>query len=378
MPHSHQALRLQAWRLVIPCLVGLIQVACAFGQSSEAKYWKLELAATDADLSPDDRFLAITLESPVGPRKAGEPVLESIEVWDYRRNNKISSMQLATYPNIAPTPNRVRFTADGMLLVASEPTKLHVLQAETLRLLHVIEPPLSPGFFIFRVETAPGGHIVLIGANRYTVGMLFAYDLDSGALLFQSELPNGASAIAWKQDGTQFAVATPSLCTRDRDTIHVFSTHPWSHLRTLSARHPTSLAFSQERLFFVESGSCKGSMFDRHLGLQSFDLRGWRRQKPLLLKDRDIHDSVSFANRRLLADTGKLITRHDWLDATTWGDAVDAQFTVWMGESLSIEFTSPSWPQPRRPPASRFRLSRTGKVVMVLTDQEDPEIFQIP
>ena len=296
MGHSHQVVKMELRRLAIGCLVVLIHVACAFGQAFEMKHWVLKLAATDADLSPDDRFLAITLESSASPRKFGEPVFESVEVWDYKNNNKISSIPLATYPNTWSTPNVVRFTADGTLLVASEPTRLHVLEARTLKPIRVIEPPFGPDFVIIHVETAPDGHIALVGANQDVRGALFAYDLDTGVLLFQTALPHVVSSIAWKQDGTQFAVATPFLCTNVRDTLQLFSTNRWSHLRTLQARNPTSVGFSQERLFVVESGFCKGSLFDRHLGLQSFDLSKWRRQKPILLKDRDIHDSVSFAN----------------------------------------------------------------------------------
>jgi hypothetical protein len=120
-------------------------------------------------------------------------------------------------------------------------------------------------------------------------------------------------------------------------------------------------------------------MFDRHLGLESFDTRQWNRQKTIFLRDRDIHDSVSFANGRLVTDSGKLETRHDWLDATTSGDTVDMQFTVWTGETPSIEFTSPSWPVPSRtPPAmSLLRLSRTGKMVIFI-HQQHPEVFEIP
>jgi hypothetical protein len=360
----------------VPYLLAALLQISAFAQNSEIKHWELDLAATDVDLSPDDRLLAVSFESPLAPQKSREPVVESVQVWDYRQNRRVSSVQLASYVNVKPTPNVVRFTADGLLLVASEPTKLHILEAATLKSLRVIEPPLAPAFRIFHVETAPSGHIALVGANQSGVGMLFAYDLDSGTLVFQSKLPRGISSIAWKEDGTQFAVATPFLCARARDTVHVFSISPWSHLHTLSARHPTSLAFSQKHLFFVESGFCKGSMFDRHLGLQSFDSRQWRRQETLLLKDRDIHDSVSFANGRLLADTGKLRTEHNWLDATTSGTPVDVQFTVWREESPSIEFTSPSWTTHQLRPASRFRLSRTGK--MILAVQKNPEVFQLP
>lgn len=347
------------------------------GQSSESNHWDPGLITTDADISPDDRVLAVTLETP-GHREDGHAqAVESVQVWDYREDRKINSVELATYPKIAPTPNVVRFTADGSLLVASEPTKLHVLDPSSLTSLRVIEPPLGQDFRIFHIETAPIGHVVIVGANWYVSGVLFVYDLDTGRLLFQSKLPHGVSSIAWKQDGTQFAVASPFLCTRDRDTVSVFSTNPWSHQQTLSARNPVSVAFSQKQLFLVESGWCKGSVFDRHLGLESFDTNGWHRQKTLFLHT-DIHDSVSFADGRLLADTGELRTVHDWLDATTWGVPVDVQFTIWKGETPSLEFTSPSWAvqSKRRSRGCLFRLSRTGKTVLMCP--QNPQVFQIP
>ncbi len=354
-------------------------VASAFGQSPPIRHWELSLAATDADLSPDDRLLAVTLETPGAPKNGHTQTIESAQVWDYRENRKISSAELATYPEIAPTPNRVRFTADGALLVASEPTRLHVLDPSSLKSLRLIEPELGPNFRIFHIETAPIGHVAILGANWYVTGILFAYDLDTGKLLFKWESQYGVSSITWNQDGTQFAAATPMLCTRVHDTVQVFGTNPWSHLRTMRARNPTSLAFSRDRLFLVESGFCKGSLFDRHLGLESFDARAWHRQETVFLRDRDIHDSVSFANGRLVADTGELKTRHDWLDATTWGDSVDMQFTLWVGEPPSVEFTSRSWSVPSNPPPamSVLRLSRTGKTTVLIYHQ-NPQVFEIP
>jgi hypothetical protein len=347
-----------------------------FGQSSGSNHWDLGLTTADADISPDDRVLAVTRETPGHPR-GGHQAVESVEVWDYREKRKINSVELVTYPKIAPTPNVVRFTADGSLLVASEPTRLHVLDPSSLTSLRVIEPPLGQHFRIFHIETAPIGHVVIVGANWNFSGVLLVYDLDTGRLLFQSTLPHGVSSIAWKQDGTQFAVASPFLCTHDRDTVQVFSTNPWSHLKTLSARNPVSVAFSQEHLFLVESGWCKGSVFDRHLGLESFDTSGWHRQKTLFLHN-DIHDSVSFSDGMLLADTGELRTQHDWLDGTTWGVPVDVEFTVWKGETPSLEFTSPSWAvqSQRSSRGCLFRLSRTGKTVLLCP--QNPQVFQIP
>jgi hypothetical protein len=344
---------------------------------SEPNHWDLGLTTTDADISPDDRLLAITLESPSAPQKSRGQIVESLEVWDFRQHTKISSTQLATYINIKPTPNAVRFSADGLLLVASDPTRLHVLEASTLKSIRLIEPPLEDGFRIFHVETSPVGHLVIVAANYDTSGVLFTYDLDTGRLLFQWKSPHGVSSISWKQDGTLFAVAAPFLCTRNRDTVQVFSTNPWQHLKMLTARNPVSLAFSEDHLYLVESSWCKGSAFDRHLGLEAFAIRGWKRSKTLYLPHEDIHSSVSFANGRLLANTGDVRTEHDWLDGTTTGINLNVQFTIWKGDASSVEFTSPKLDLPARQALvkSGLRLSRTGKMVLLYPK---PQVFQIP
>ncbi len=359
-----------AWTMALCSLQG------QNSQTAGMSLWELGLTTSDADISPDDQLLAVTLET-VGSRDGGHSqAVESVQVWDYRQNRRINSVELTAYPKIAPTPNVVRFTADGALLLASEPKMLHVLDPTSLGSLRLIKPPLSQEFRIFHIETAPTGHTVVVGANSYFSGELLAYDLDTGRLIFQSKVPHAISSIAWNQDGTQIAVATPFLCTRDRDTVQIFSTNPWLHVRTLRARNPVSLTFSKEHLFLVESGFCKGSVFDRHLGLEAFDTNTWHRKKTSFLR-RDIHDSVSFAGGRLLADTGELTTRHDWLDATTWAIAVDLQFTVWRGEIPTVDFTSPSWDvQAQQLPGNcRIRLSRTGKTVLLCPN--DPRLFQI-
>jgi hypothetical protein len=347
------------------------------GQNSEPSHWDLGLAATDADISPDDRLLAITLESPRAPQKAREQIVETLEVWDYRERAKISSTQLATYINIKPTPNTVRFSADSLLLAASDPTRLHVLDAATLKSIRLIEPPLQNGFRIFDVETSPIGHLAIIAARSYGSGVLFVYDLNTGRLLFEWKSLHGVSSISWKQDGTLFAVTTPSPgCSRFRDTVgHVFGTNPWQHVQTLTARNSSSLAFSGDHLYLVESSFCKGSVFNRHLGLEAFAIRGWERSKTLYLPHKDIHSFVSFANGRLLADTGEARTEQDWLDGTTWGVDVYAQFTIWKGDTSSVEFISP--PLAAQAPflKSGLRLSRTGKIVLLYPPAQ---VFQIP
>src|SRR6202035_554285 len=144
------------------------------------------------------------------------------------------------------------------------------------------------------------------------------------------------------------------------DTVHVFNTNPWLHLKTLTARNPASLTLSEDRLYLVESSFCKGSAFDRHLGLEAFDARDWNPRKTIFLPGTDIHDSVSFENSRILANTGNVKTRHDWLDGTTWGTDTDTRFTIWKGDADSITYSSPplAVPVPAHGRDIGLRLSR--------------------
>jgi hypothetical protein len=139
-----------------------------------------------------------------------------------------------------------------------------------------------------------------------------------------------------------------------------------------------SLAFSGDHLYLVESSWCKGSAFDRHLGLEAFAVRGWKRSKTLYLPHEDIHSSVSFANYRILANTGEVRTVHNWLDGTTTGINVNVQFTIWKGDTSSVEFTFPplAIPPHRALLKSGMRLSRTGKMVLLYPGQL--QVFQIP
>lgn len=307
------------------------------------------------------------------PQKTAQ-IVESLEVWDYRRHNKIASARLANYAVRGQRHNPVRFTSDGALLVAAEPTKAHVLDAATLEPIRLIEPASPPDFKISAIETSPVGHVAIIAADKGAIhGELFAYDLDSGNLLLEWKPPARVRSIAWKPDGTQFAVAASLPCRSLGGDVIVFRANPWAHLQTLAAKNAQSLAFSDDRLYSVQTSFCKGSVFNRHLCMDVFDVLRWRRRRAIFLPHKDIHDSVSFAKGKLLANTGAVETEYDWLDGTTNASSGDAQFTIWEGDAQVIIFTSPPLSSS---PGPRLRLSRTGK--MVLVNPQHPQVFQIP
>ncbi len=353
------------------------------GQTASINRWELALNASDADLSPDDRTLAVTLESPNAPHRRGDEIVESLELWNYRERTKTASTVVAAYRFAGGHPAYpVRFTADGSLLVAADATRLHLVTADTLKAVRVIEPVLPADFAISTIETSPVGHVAIIAADRGGIyGLLFAYDLDTGRLLLEWKPPAAVRSISWRPDGTQFAVAAPHPCTNIGNNVHVFGTEPWTHLHTLTARNAQSLAFSNTRLYSVQPSFCRGALLNHHLGMEVFDTSRWHRVKTVFLRNKDIHDSVSFSNGRLLADTGAVTTQFDLLDFTSFLGQANLQFTIWEGDAQSVVFTSgaisPARPaRPYWPRGSRLRLSRTGK--MVLLGPQQPQVFQLP
>jgi hypothetical protein len=362
-------------------LVSVIVFALLAATAQEASpttsdHWDLGLTTTDADISPDDRLIAVTSEFHTAPHATAQTV-ESLEVWDYRQHNKIASSKLATYVWAERGTNPVRFTADGLLLAAADSTKVHVFETASLRAMRLIEPPLPQGYRISALEPSPIGHVSIIVTRRERrTCMLFAYDLDTGDLLFDWKPPDWVCpiSIAWKPDGTQIAVTAtgPSI---KADRLHIFSTNPWAHVRTLKGEIPGPIAFSNDHLYAVEGADSKSSLFKSHLDMTVFDAHGWKRQKAISLPHKDIHDSVSFANGRLLADTGTVKTDFDWLDGVRYAFATSAQITIWEGEARTIIFTSTPLPT-KRPSGIRMRLSRTGR--MVLFNPQNPQVFQIP
>lgn len=377
---SPSVLRTQTWQgIIVPLATVLLQFVPVVGQVPETNHWELGVITTDADLSPDDHLIAVTSEFPTAPQEAAQ-IVESLEVWDYRQHNKVAAARLATYVWAEKGKNPVRFTADGLLLAAADSAKVHVFETASLRSRRLIEPPLPQDFRISALETSPIGHVSIIVTRRERIRtcMLFAYDLDTGDLLFEWKPLSWVcpTSVAWKPDGTQFAVAATDPSIKS-DRLHIFSTNPWAHVRTLKGEVPPILAFSNDHVYAV-GGSLfgKGSVFKRHLGMTVFEAHEWKRQKKIFLPDKDVHDSVSFANGRLLADIGTVKTDYDWSDMVGYAFATNAKITIWEGEAHSIIFTSPPLALTTRPRSVPLRLSRTGR--MVLFNPQNPQVFQIP
>lgn len=349
-----------------------------FGQPSEMRRWRLTVAALDADLSPDGHVVAVTTQSGNIPPQVGEQVEISLEVWDYRQTKLVAKTRLTSHSlTFRPIPRVVRFTSDGSLLVVADGNTVRVLDASTLRLIRSIHTEVDPEWEVNSIETSSVGHLAIIISGGYEGAHVYAYDLDSGNPLFRWDPPRDTShSISWKPDGTQVAVSASRPCSHMGE-INVFNTNPWSRIRSLSAKNSISLTFSNERLYVVESGFCKGLFFGHHLGINVFDAKGLKRLDPILLHHEDVHDFVSFANGTLIAETGELKSEHDWLDGTTWGVATEVQITAWKDDTHSVIFTAKPFTTSSHGSVRKLRLSRTGKLI-VLLDSQHLEFFEMP
>ena len=230
----------------------------ASGQTSETNHWDIGLTTSDADISPDDRLLAVSVPSPRSP--SGGEIVESIELWDYRQQKVTSTTRFSVHgTNCKSRKSPVRFTADGALLIAAVGCKVHVLETATLKSIRIIEPALTPGFGISALEISPVSHVAIIAADSGGIyGLLFAYDLDTGRLLFQWKPTGAVRSISWRLDGTQFAIASPFPCGSIGNEVNIFSADTWAHVQTLSAKNVQSLAFSDDRLYAVQTSFCRG------------------------------------------------------------------------------------------------------------------------
>lgn len=344
-----------------------------------ANHWELQVSALDADLSPDDRLVAITTQTPEKPEH-GATDDNWVTLWNYVQKNEIAQARVSSASaGMRAEPCPVRFTSDGLFLVVGSGQKLDVLDATTLKFIREIQVPISPEYLIREIETSPVSHIAILVADKAGIyGALFAYDLDHGRgrELMGEVTGSAVTSLAWKPDGAQFAAAMPQPCSRWGD-VEVFSSASWTPVLKWSEANVESLAFSDKKLYAVQMSFCKGVVFPRHLGIHVFDTQTKHKDK-IFLPHTDIHDFVSYSNGRLLADTGTVRTNFDWLDMTSYLAEVGTHLTVWNTATGSVVYSSDLLELHGGLvyPSGRIPISRTGKMAIVL--DAFVGLFQLP
>jgi hypothetical protein len=166
-----------------------------------------------------------------------------------------------------PYPDPYAFLATDPFLLSLTWATVRVLEASTLKPLRMIRTAVDPDWEIDSIETSPVGHLEIITSGGHERSHVFVYDLDAGSLLLRWDPPpNTSRSLSWRPDGTRFAIAVSRPCGHVGE-VDIFATSSWSQIKTLKTKNSDSLAFSNERLYAVQSGSCKGLFAGRQLGI---------------------------------------------------------------------------------------------------------------
>ena len=152
-------------------LAACVPLNCRAAQTSSDQSWELGITVLDADLSPDDQFVAVTRELPQNPKR-GDSVDEWVELWEFRKDRQVAKAHMATSTaGWSARTGPVRFTSDGKFVVAACATAIVVFDAGTLNLVRTIEL-----VGIRRLEISPVSHTAVVASGHE----LFAVDLDNG------------------------------------------------------------------------------------------------------------------------------------------------------------------------------------------------------
>jgi hypothetical protein len=193
-------------------------------------------AVSDVAISPDERYLAEALVAQESPAEVAEPrVVESIRMLDFRKECPVSDSKgerenaggKAT--NNGPRIYGLRFTGDGRMVVFSDGVSLRVLRTDPLSELWNLKIPMRDHLGWFTdVAVARDAHVAVVLARpvrrrtpnegprlvrRPEFQQLFrAYDLDSGAVRSEVELPRELVAVglALSPDGSHAAITVAS------------------------------------------------------------------------------------------------------------------------------------------------------------------------
>jgi hypothetical protein len=343
----------------------------AFGRHSEnsppqrqLKKYELHGQVHAADISPDEKLVAIQVtRSEAASDLAATKYVELAQLWDFRQDRMLAEVSLeeVVYTKASPRrallpPRFVRFSPDGGSVLVYLDYCLHVLKADDLheeRSVRMDGPPATDQSeaalgmpWLPALEISPHGHEVAVVWSRSFLGapgLLEVYDFDSGERLKEwnaGTLSVGLcnpTALAWEPDGQHLVVAAvpeASGCSLRRSHSNIFVVDASSGRVTLSfatGLHAGAVALTTDaRLWVVNSDQVR--LFANHNPkMKVFDLRTGKRLKEISGRGSGVRYAIAASRNgdRIVAYTGRMRVRFDWLDAVAWGVPVDHTFSVW-------------------------------------------------
>ncbi len=359
--------------------------------------YELRIEARAADISPDERFVAAIVSRRVASDEPDEEKLvEAVQLWDFKSQKLIAEWTihettLHKYASAPSWPKLIAFSSDGQQLFISYGTRaVAVLQLpdleETGRIALELPPRSTLGDFEFDafacgLEPSPHGDLVAVRlCQPLAQSVLQTYDVNSGRMLWQWltgetgwENHSFDNGLAWRPDGQRLALANGSRIAK----VFVFDPQSGALLRVIHPGHSAgSVAFTPDNRLYTVDINAPGIVENKSPKIHIFDADSGKRLGTIAHVRSGVRYYVSASKdgRRLLGYTGFQTHRWDWGDMVFFPEHVDSKFTVWDLQTRQeiVTFRDMGWPAPS------FRLSASGRLVLMLPFSGHVSILELP
>jgi hypothetical protein len=340
-----------------------------------------------ADISPDDRFIAVDVVERPNVSLGNFVDTNRIEVRDFRANRQVATLTLGSKELLrSPTSNRiiggiqsatVRYSPDGQSLLVWFKPALYVLRATDLKIVSKfeLEPPPAwlvrpagkgePSLTAIEASRDNGRAIALWGFARQHA--ISTYEITTGAQLHSWLLPEAFfySAFVEDDDGQSVLFVTGDvLCSPHPGPNGIFrlnmgtgaieSVEATATLPSVPALlSGSSIAFTVKKSCFREKPRPEFVVYDtstnaaRYRGETQY-ATGWVLSAP--------------ESHRMVAYSGDWKRVFDWGDWTGWYYTPGRQtFTVWNSQTLEPLARSQNLPGLF---ACTVRISRSGRYIV--------------
>jgi WD40 repeat protein len=205
-----------------------VRASASWGERT-LQHYTLELNSPcfGADISPDDRFVAVYSENL--PRRSEDEATYEIQIWDWRAGKIVArKIVLQERPfdarRLHSYEHFVRYADAGAKLIIYQEGRLLVLNSRNLEQIRDIDLGMSPwpsNASDVEVDSTGRRAAVLIPWGPNAGGELRAYDLESGELLRTWKFPNGVEKVGSAQKGLNFFPNRPIAIAPDGKKIAV-------------------------------------------------------------------------------------------------------------------------------------------------------------
>jgi hypothetical protein len=360
------------------------------------KSFALPKDTKSADISPDEQFVAtVSIQKKTQSNSTANPYWDFVQLWNLKDEQLVSEFSEHSPDTRIFTSSRssnmvypphglriVRFSSNGKTVLALIGHTIHLLRSRDLSEMRSIrlERPddISQanhgktrmiGYDLHSAEISPNGDLfaVLWVAEKH--GRVQLFELSTGNVVASWDVPTGwlgyAGSLKWHPSGTLILIPIPNSqpCRYATGQPDVFAfdikSGDLKYQLTTGLQIGNIAVAPDGRVLAVQRGCFQLS----HGGgrpLEVFDLSSRRHLQNVSGRATGVLYSVSISadGSRFIAFTGNVKRKYDFLDATSYGVAVDEAFSVWNLTNYDGIVTSQNVPGLKD---SDLKLSSSGK-----------------